>query len=72
MARAVQLPRPLPTREREDGPARDRELVPDSVLKALVKELEETVTERERPPARKPAPRPMPSPEPERVRYRYD
>jgi len=72
MARAVQLPRPLPTREREDAPARDRELVPDSVLKALVKELEEAVTERERRSVRDPAPHPTPSPGPERVRYRYD
>jgi hypothetical protein len=72
MARAVQLPRPLPTREREQTPARDPELVPDSVLRALVKELEEPVTERERKPVRDPAPRPMPAPHPERARYRYD
>lgn len=68
MARAVQLPRPLPTREREETPARDRELVPDSVLRALMKELEAAATE----PERKPARPPLPSPGPARARYRYD
>ena len=80
MARAVQLPRPLPAREHEaapsrprvDQPTRDRELVPDSVLRALVKELEESVDERERRLGRNPEPRSIPSPDPERARYRYD
>jgi hypothetical protein len=72
MARAVQLPRPLPSREREETPARDRELVPDNVLRALVKELEAAVVEPERKPTRSPVPHPEPFPQPERARYRYD
>jgi hypothetical protein len=72
MARAVQLPRPLPTRERDEGPKRVPELVPDRVLRALVKELEETVVERERKPTRNTDVDPIPFPQPERVRYRYD
>jgi hypothetical protein len=73
MARAVQLPRPLPTRRPEEAPARDRDLIPDSVLRALVKELEEpAVTERPESFVRDPDRRPLPDIESQRVRYHYD
>jgi len=88
MARAVQLPRPLPKREGEPGPARprieapargraaspahDRELVPDQVMRALMKELEATAPERQQKPTRSAEPRPLAAPELERARYRYD
>jgi hypothetical protein len=46
-----------------EKPTRDHDLVPDRVMRALVKELEET-TRRE--------PEPVPLPNPDRARYRYD
>ena len=79
MARAVQLPRALPRREGEPGPARprinapargratsparDRELVPDQVMRALMKELEVTAPERQQKPARSAEARPLAAPE---------
>jgi hypothetical protein len=66
MARAVELPMRSPTRELPEGaPESERPLVPDAVLKALVAELEHTVTRRE--PERRSAPS-----ERERARYNHD
>jgi hypothetical protein len=68
MARAVELPMPTPTRELPEGaPERERPLVPDTVLKALVAELEQTVTRREQAPERRAAPAAQ-----ERARYNHD
>jgi hypothetical protein len=68
MARAVELPMRTPTRERsESAPERERPLVPDTVLKALVAELEQTVTRRESVPERRSAPAGQ-----ERARYNHD
>jgi hypothetical protein len=67
MARTVTLPLPLPQREREEeGPVRPSVAVPDTVLKAVMEEMERTVSRREREPERRPAPTQ------ERARYNYD
>jgi hypothetical protein len=66
MARAVELPLPLPTAQRlEDGPVRPDVAVPDTVLKAVVEELERSSTRRERETERRPATQ-------ERARYNFD
>jgi hypothetical protein len=68
MARAVELPMRAPARElSESAPERERPLVPDTVLKALVAELEQTVTRREPAPERRGAPAGQ-----ERARYNHD
>jgi hypothetical protein len=67
MARAVTLPLPLAQREREEeGPVRPSVTVPDTVLKAVMEEMERSVTRRERDPERRPAPTQ------ERARYNHD
>jgi hypothetical protein len=66
MARAVDLPLPLPQAQREDeGPVRPSVTVPDTVLKAVVEELERSVSRRE--PERRAAPAAQ-----ERARYNHD
>jgi len=70
MARAVDLPLPLPQARREqmeEGPVRPSVSVPDTVLKAVMEELERSVTRRERDPERRPAPASQ-----ERARYNHD
>lgn len=70
MARAVDLPLPLPRQEpmkMEEGPVRPSVAVPDTVLKAVMDELERSVTRRERDPERRAAPATQ-----ERARYNHD
>lgn len=65
MARAVDLPLPLPQRQREDeGSVRPSVTVPDTVLKAVMEELERSVTRRD--PERRPAA------SQERARFNHD